>query len=724
MDGRAEGWGRVYQTSGDQHIVEHHHHGESAAGAGGAAGPGPDSVRRPRLGRPPLVLRDREELMERLCGAIASGARGQVYVLHGMGGCGKTAVAHALFQYATGEAGRTGLWVNASDRGTLRGGMLAVAADRGASEGELQAARSGLRAAADLVWERLDRSDSPWLLVLDNADDPAILQDGWLRTSPRGTVLVSTRQSAPHWWPYAELHHVGVLPREAAARVLCDLAPDAGTAEEAAEVAERLGRLPLALTLAGGFLSHQVIEPWTMAQYGSRLDGREQVGLIDQGAIALPGEDSRQLVSSTWQLSLDTLAEQGRPESAALLRLLACYGSDPLPLSLLGGPGVAGALPPERAEVALRGLLDHSLTTVVDAGVRCIQTHGVLLASVAAGTPPEQLTELTATAATLLDAVVPEVPEPGQNDARLPLLAPHALALLRCAEDERVVEAALDVAIRVAVALHRDGDYLSALELATEAGELAEPVLGPEHRLVLTAQERVGRALLRLGRFEESAAVHRRVLEERERLFGADDLDTLASCCAINMPLQQLAQSSEGLGQSREGLDLLRRGVEGRKRVLGPGHPLTLRARLALLSCLPTVELEAEVDAEDQPLPEKCASHLGEQHSVTLLARLNYGFAQFVLGRYEAVSADVYELVEDYRCRHGADYPLTLAARTLYARALQGLGESDQAIAEMEDVAQRRIRTLGSEHPHTVRSYALIEEFRAGRLNSPSPQGQ
>ncbi len=85
-------------------------------------------------------------------------------------------------------------------------------------------------------------------------------------------MVVTTRRAAARWWPGAELQHIGVLPREDAARVLCDLAPDSGTLDEAAEIADRLGRLPLALTLAGGFLSHQVIDPWTMDTYGRRLE--------------------------------------------------------------------------------------------------------------------------------------------------------------------------------------------------------------------------------------------------------------------------------------------------------------------------------------------------------------------------------------------------------------------------------------------------------------------
>lgn len=113
-DARADGYGRIYQATGDQRIVEHHHHAPDWAG--------PDSVRHPAVGRGPVVLRDRVGEMDRLRAAVEPGAGNRAYVLHGMGGCGKTAVAHTLFRHATDHAGRIGLWVNASDPASLRAG--------------------------------------------------------------------------------------------------------------------------------------------------------------------------------------------------------------------------------------------------------------------------------------------------------------------------------------------------------------------------------------------------------------------------------------------------------------------------------------------------------------------------------------------------------------------------------------------------------------------------
>ncbi|MBM7438864.1 hypothetical protein JOC24_002272 [Streptomyces sp. HB132] len=480
-DGHAEDQGRVYQSRGDQHISEHHHYG----GVGPEHG-GPDSVRRPAVGRCPVALRDRNEVMERLRESVRAEHGGQVYVLYGMGGSGKTAVACALFDEVTRDQGRVGLWVNAADRASLRAGMLAVAADRGAGDGELLAARNGLRPAADLVWRYLDRSAEPWLLVLDNTDEPEILRDGdWLRTSPRGTVLVTTRRAAARWWPGAELQHIGVLPREDAALVLRDLAPHSGTKEQAARVADRLGLLPLALTLAGGFLSHQIIDPWTMDAYGDRLDAFEARGL---------------------------------PEAAVLLRLLARFAAEPLPLTLLNHAGIEAVLPRARTETALRALLDQSLSELVDvAGTRCVQSHGILLDSVSTATAADLVSVLDTTAVRMLDAAVPVVPDAGPHDPRLRLLVPHALALLRHVGAPSAA-GALAVATRLAVALHRTGDYLSAWETTRTAADLGQRYLGAEHRTVLAARSREGRALFRLGRYAEAEAALRAVRDVQERL--------------------------------------------------------------------------------------------------------------------------------------------------------------------------------------------------------------
>lgn len=691
-DGRASDQGRVYQASGDQHITEHHHHDVPWTG--------PDSVRRPAIGRAPAILRDRTELLGRLEAAVAAGTGNAVFVLHGLGGCGKTAVACALFEHATRQRGHLGLWVNASDQASLRAGMLAVAADRGAVDGELMAARNGLRAAADLVWDRLDQSDQPWLLVLDNADDPAVLRDGgWLRTSPRGTVLVTTRQSATHWWPAAELLHVGVLPREEAAQVLCDLAPGTGSVEDAAAIADRLGRLPLALTLAGGFLAHQVIVPWTMAEYGRRLQERpDPIELIDRGTSDA-GNNSRHLVSGTWQLSLNSLVGQHLPEAVTLLRLLACWSNDPLPLSLLADARLGPPLPVDRVEPALRGLLDHSLTELVPGDIRCLRTHGVLLDSVARVTPVGERDQLAAAAAGLLLSALPELPERGLRDSRLNLFAPHTLALLRRVlawPDVSVgtAETAVSCALRLVTAQHRAGDYASALATAEGATRLAERRLGKDHALVLRLRQRTGKATDRLGHLEAAADFHRTLLGDLERVCGPDAPDTLTTCLHLSRPLTWI-------GHPAQAVRLMHRAAAGRAAQLGPWHPLTLEARACLLELPPGPDLDREVLA-GPGLVTDCHRELGADHPVTLAAELNCAGALFHTGRHSEALVSARRALAAHELRFGTDYPITLAARSRLSSVLHAVGEFEEAVEQAEIVMEWRERVLGPAHPWTV----------------------
>ncbi|MGW3336582.1 tetratricopeptide repeat protein [Streptomyces sp. NPDC001009] len=704
-DARADGQGRVYQASGDQHITEHHHHAPEWSG--------PDSVRRP-AGRLPLVLRDRVGEMDRLRAAVEPGVGNGVYVLHGLGGCGKTAVACALFHHATDQAGRLGLWVNASDPTSLRAGMLAVAADRGATDGELMGARSGLRPAADLVWHYLDRSDQPWLLVLDNADDPGILHDGgWLRTSPVGTVVVTTRQATAHWWPGAELLQLGVLPREDAALALRDLAPHAGSIEDAAEVADRLGRLPLALTLAGGFLARQVIDPWSLADYGRRLDGGaglDPIELIEQGATAIGG-DSRHLPSRTWQLSLDALATKGLPEADHLLRLLACWSSAPLPLSVLRGAELGPTLPASHVETALRGLLDHSLTELTSGEVRCLRTHGVLLDSVARTTLIDQREQLVAAAARLCLAVLPKKPDRGIQDPRVDLLAPHVLALLRRTASWRVcqptVEAVAECALRIATASHRAGDYASALSVGGNATELLSSMLDEGNVLLIRLRQRVGRALFRLGRFEESEALYLRLLEVCEETLGPDAPETLATCLKLASPVINL-------GRGQEGVALIRRAVEGRVRVFGSTHPLTLLARSALME----QSTRASELAAGPALVADCRREFGEGHSITLIAELDLAFALHHEGQPAEALPYARSAFEGFLRRFGSDYPITLNNRSTLSKTLWDLGQHTEAIEHAEILVEGRTRVLGPNHPWTLIAQQFLEKYRDSQRES------
>ncbi|MFD7260246.1 tetratricopeptide repeat protein [Streptomyces sp. NPDC059874] len=711
--GQAADQGRIFHASGDQHIQEHHHHYAAEADplqqrlllrptVPGQRTTAPDSVRVPLVGRVPGILRDRVELMDSLREAVAPAGHG-IHVIHGMGGNGKTAVAYTLFTHAVREHGRAGFWVNASDHLSLRAGMLAVAGDRGARTGELAAAAAGQYAAADLTWRYLDQSEEPWLLVLDNADDPGVLAEGgWLRVSAQGTVLVTTRHATSSLWVGDGItrHHLDVLPLDDAAQVLCDLAPETGTKEAARKVAQRLGCLPLALTLAGSHLAHQLLESWSMDDYARKLT-QESTALVDQGARYSGSGNSRHLVGRTWQLSLDALTAQGVPEATTLLRLLSLWAADPVPLAMLlpvarGQVSLAELEPPvaaEQLESALLGLLDHSLAEMVQVGgLRCVRAHGVLLDSVAEGMPHSARPVVAERAAELFRAALPDedAPQAGSRDT-LALLAPHAVALLRATP----TEAAAELLAQVLRRLHEAGEWAGSLAMSQSATEQLERFLGPEHPIVLDVLEVTARALFRTGRYSESEVLHRQVLASRERVLGLDDPDTLRSCFGLHQPLDLLDRHEESE-------QYIRRAIDGQSRVLGEDSPETLLSRTFLLEILSKLGKEEEYDAEGQAVVVDCDRLLPPDHLTTLMAHHQYSNGLQILGRYAEAEPMARRAWADRARVQGPEHPMTLSALYNVILIVHALGMSDEAISLMRQLIEARERALGPDHPFNV----------------------
>jgi len=91
---------------------------------------------------------------------------------------------------------------------------------------------------------------------------------GWLRPldTGRGLVVVTSRDG-----PEGDVGNVGpaaqggVLDDDDAAQVLIDMRHKAGSRQDAAALAHRLGGLPLALRLAGSYLRESVNRPAAFA---------------------------------------------------------------------------------------------------------------------------------------------------------------------------------------------------------------------------------------------------------------------------------------------------------------------------------------------------------------------------------------------------------------------------------------------------------------------------
>ena len=211
-----------------------------------------------------------------------------------------------------------------------------------------------------------------------------------------------------------------------------------GEADEraAAELAEELGGLPLALAQAAAYIQATGM---TLAAYLPLFEHR-RTDLLARGET--PGHPSD--VTTTLGLAVSRL-ETETPTAAGLLRLLACLAPEPIPLPLLlSDPQALGNLAPEAAGLlgtllgdpvaagdAISALRRYSLITPAGDGLilvhRLVQT--ITLGQLPAGTRRrwEQA------AAVLVEIAIP-------SDTTMPaawpvcaLLLPHARAVLHLA---------------------------------------------------------------------------------------------------------------------------------------------------------------------------------------------------------------------------------------------------------------------------------------------------
>ncbi|SMD23298.1 tetratricopeptide repeat protein [Kibdelosporangium aridum] len=330
---------------------------------GDVSGPGWVSVT-PPFARVEHAVRGRDKMLDQLEKFTG------LVVLSGAGGFGKTTVALALA--ARMKSVRKVWWVDATTSDNLVAGMREVALSAGAPRDDVSAAWRGEMSAPDLLWRKLDQSP-PWLLVIDNADEPSLLKD-WIRVPERGLLLVTSRESRNSvWGRRARVVPVPVLSQMDGGAVLHELAPEGGTRAEAETLAAQLGGLPLALLAAGNLLK--------LTRDTPELPGVDEpktfVDLMDQIAAVTVDEQ----VARTWELSLDALERRGFAVARPLLRLLSFMAPQLVPTMMLDAAIMSrfemfSEVTPQDVAQALRELIGVGLVTHEPVqNIDCVTMH-------------------------------------------------------------------------------------------------------------------------------------------------------------------------------------------------------------------------------------------------------------------------------------------------------------------------------------------------------------
>ena len=666
--------------------------------------------------RPDRYFTGRDDELGALYRALRGGSpTAAIQVITGLGGIGKSRLA-VEYAFRYGTAYELVWWIRAEDPATLRSDYVELAEALGLPSGQDDQAVAALRQ------ELRRRRD--WLLIFDNAEEP----DDLFRLLPDrhpGHVLITTRRRE---WPHAETRNLGVLSAPAAVEYLQrrGKVADTGTA---GELADALGRLPLALAQAASVIA----DGMPASDYLGLL--REQSPeLFAEGRI----EDHHVTIDSIWRVSVDRLARRSSG-AVALFRLAAFLNADAIPLARLRASTVmpvelADALSsPFQLSKATGALSEYSLA---ETGDGLLSIHRMVQAVTRTGLGGDESHWAGIALTTIAAAFPQDVRDPKTWDACEAVLM-HALTSAeharRLGTDTTVTVQLLN---RVAIYLLARGRIDLADSAITQASTLAEH--SPrDDRTYLSCRSTYGQVVLARGDIPAARAIHEEIFEARTRILGPEDPDTLRAGRDLVEALyrqgfptdaaqlqDQLVEAFTSVlgaddletitslayqatllgdaGQYARARAIEEQVVQDRSRLLGPEHPETLTARANLAATLGELGELGKARAIQEQVVEDCARVLGPEHPQTLDARGSLAATLGALGELGKARAIQEQVVEDRARVLGPEHPQTLSARGSLAATLGALGELGKARAIQEQVVEDRARVLGPEHPQTL----------------------
>ena len=698
----------------------------------------------PRLAAQPRV-RGRDELLHRLAltlvgpGDLGPAERTRVHVLHGVGGCGKSTVALALAGECVARGIRT-WWICAADAEQTNAGLRAVAVELGARPGRLR-----LGSAPDQLWRLLDQLPEPWLLVIDEADDPlrtlalpghrVFDGTGWLRPiiGRHGTIVVTSRDGSPATWGPEEsrwlaLHPVRPLSSQIGALVLRELAGEAGSFESARRLSEQLGGLPLALRVAGRFLGETAripagiadsAEPRTFDSYAQQLRRgrhRELFGADLDGDHPTVEHTAREAIGPTWELSLDLLDANGVPEARPMLRLLSCLGPSAIPYALLLRaptlaqspmfPGITG----RRMWTVLRALASVGLADLNwDGAAEPMAGHTLVLPPLVRQSSrghrevgralPRYLTTVTAL---LMEAVADLDPHDPASWSRWRTLAEHCGSPLNLVQEHRMRPAdtppdVLAPAVHAARYLRAAGHLTRAANQYTTLISVGRRLLGSTHPEVVALHHDLSRVWYDAGQYDRAKRGLHAVLEVRRTVLGPDHPDTLTTAHCLARALREHGQHTHAYTAFTELLDR-------RRQVLGTGHLDTMTTASQLADMLRGWGRLDQAEAVFREVYAARRARLGADHPATLASRVQLAKLAGDRGDTATAEAQLRDLHTAFQASVGADHPWTLRTQQALADVCHRLGRLGDAECLVREALHARHRLLGYDHPATLTS--------------------
>ncbi|KAG9087574.1 hypothetical protein FS749_002835 [Ceratobasidium sp. UAMH 11750] len=491
---------------------------------------------------PTPVFTGREDKIAQVTACISRGDMERcVFVVHGMGGAGKTQIALKAIE-RTHAMWTDVVYVDATSRETAIGALEQFSMARGIGSAHQDT----------ITW--LGSKRERWLLVFDNADDPSLGISSFMPRGDHGSILITTRladMALVARGPRSACNLSSMEPAEAlelllkTARIEHESITD-DEREEGLKLVQDFGHLALAVVHEGAYIwrSHLSIR-----KYRTMFTQQRQVTLDRYSEVLVKVDDYEKSVYTTWRMSYDRLGDRAKE----LMWLMAFMHNNRLTEDIF-----------RRAALNLK----RSRPKIPPSDEkRDIQTHvGLLLQSYLDSTGSwdsgaflSDITELTSYSLVNHDDT---------NDAyNVHVLVHDWIGTVIPGSRAAAVKRTMFL-LAVSIESSNTADelaYQRALELHVNS------VLGHDVQPGANDAASFARVYGHTGRWGRKEALDLKVVAARKEALGSEHPDTLVS-------MSWLASTYWNQGRYKEAEALKVEVLDAHKRLLGDEHPDTLRS--------------------------------------------------------------------------------------------------------------------------------------------------
>lgn len=671
--------------------------------------------------------------------------------IHGLGGTGKTQLA---LKYVEDHKDKYNpiLWISAQDEEAVRSSFercasdLQLSVDRAQPQGSSVADSNVVRAVGRWLRERTG-SDGEWLVVIDNADDVTWGIKKVIPKGIRGSIIITSQDSLSRKLISGDCEELSIDmmgPLEARALLLQHLNLGADSTpqdvcEDCDSIAEKLGRLALAVDLAGAYIANDPNQGSALKQYLTDYEKHRDELLQSDEFCGLSATDKT--VWTVWDTTLEKIESRYADVRPGRLLVFLAHFSDKVihdelfRLASLSISEVNQEFDLETGELfnwlnsliktdgqkwdsfyyrkAVGALNRYSLLQRADGEWPGASMHNLVQWRAKKYEESEQwdrlyllfilaasfqlLQEVAASFELLQEAAAPQFQR--YMLTHIPDIRPSALDDIGVNDEKK-----LWVWDIVSFIYNREGRWKKAEELQMHVIDIRRRIRGEEHPATLHTMDYLASIYNDQGRLKEAEELRVQVTEIMKRVLGKEHRNTLNSITDLTMIYRKQ-------GRWKEAEELQMQATEISKRVMGEEDPDTLRGMNELAFTHKKQRRWKEAEELQAQVTETLKRVRGKEHPDTLTSTANLALIYSRRRRLKEAEELLIQVTEARKRVAGEEHPDTLTNIANLALIYRRQGRWKEAEELQRQVAETRKRVIGEEHPDTLSSIARLEKI-------------